>query len=99
MLGVNSTGDPWLTWATGPKGVASYGAARIEATTGHPETHSESPANPLSPAENPEPAAVFAETALNSASDVLVFAEGLHGDTLHGTLESTAVFDLIRDNL
>ncbi|MFN2476084.1 MAG: alkaline phosphatase [Chthoniobacterales bacterium] len=97
MLGVNSTGDPWLTWSTGPNGVASYGATRIEAATAHPDPHEQRPAS--SPGDNVEPAAVFSETALNTAGDVLVFGQGLNATELHGTLQSTAVFDLIRDNL
>src|SRR5205823_6660317 len=27
LLGRNSTGQPWITWATGPHGMSSYGAA------------------------------------------------------------------------
>lgn len=98
VLGVNSTGDPWLTWATGPNGVASFGAARVESIPPPSEANSTEP-RPLRPPETVEPAAVFAETALNSASDVVGFAHGLGAATLHGTVENTAVFDLIRDNL
>jgi alkaline phosphatase len=99
VLGVNSSGDPWLTWATGPNGVASYGAARIEATTARPGASDQPPSIAHPTGENPEPAALLAETALNSASDVVAFAEGLNANTIHGTIESTAVFDLIRENL
>src|SRR5205085_4134698 len=28
LLGLNPSGEPWITWATGPKGVQSFGAAR-----------------------------------------------------------------------
>src|SRR2546430_17253419 len=28
LLGLNPSGEPWMTWATGPKGVQSYGAAK-----------------------------------------------------------------------
>ncbi len=100
VLGVNSTGDPWLTWATGPNGVASYGVARVESGAG-----SSAPASPdLPPQSSPtaeimEPAAVFAEIALNNASDIVVYAHGLGAGTLHGTLENTAVFELMRNNL
>ena len=100
VLGVNSTGDPWLTWATGPNGVASYGASRVESGTGSsPPASPERPPQPSPTAEIVEPAAVFAETALNNASDVVVYAHGLGAGTLHGTLENTAVFELMRDNL
>lgn len=97
ILGVNSTGDPWLTWATGPSGVSSYGAAKIESQNEQP-TPDEAP-SPLPNATPSEPAAVLADSALNTAGDVVVFGNGLGADALHGTLESTAVFELIRDNL
>ena len=29
ILGLNSAGDPTLSWASGPNGVASYGASRL----------------------------------------------------------------------
>ena len=98
VLGVNSAGDPWLTWATGPNGVASYGASRVENESEILEPHPE-PAEPLSRDRISEPAAVLAEAALNNASDVVVFAEGPSAAALHGTLESTAIFEIIRDNL
>lgn len=99
VLGVNSTGGPWLTWATGPNGVAAYGATRVAART-EEDLRSPAPlASPSATIDNSEPAAVFAETALNNASDVLVYGQGMSASALHGSLESTAVFDLIRDNL
>ena len=91
ILGVNSTGDPWLTWATGPNGVRAYGASKVEAL----QTEGEAPPD-SAPAE---PAAVFAESALNAASDVVAFGHGLGAEAIHGTLENTAVFELIRENL
>src|SRR5213592_3801125 len=30
LLGLNSAGQPWITWATGPHGTRSYGAAKIQ---------------------------------------------------------------------
>src|SRR6266567_4768207 len=30
LLGLNSAGQPWITWATGPNGTRSYGAAKIQ---------------------------------------------------------------------
>ncbi|MFN2508515.1 MAG: alkaline phosphatase [Chthoniobacterales bacterium] len=37
--------------------------------------------------------------AAQAAEDVVAFGAGLGADAVHGTLESTAVFDIIRDNL
>ena len=45
------------------------------------------------------PAAVYAPAALNTAEDVMAFGSGLGAEALHGTLESTALFEIIRDNL
>ena len=95
VLGVNSTGDPWLTWATGPNGVRSYGGAKVDKTA--------EPNASASPAAHvpdfSEPAAVLTDGALETADDVVAFGHGLGAPELHGTRESTAVFDLIRDNL
>ena len=39
LLGLNSTGQPWFTWATGPNGAMSYGNPRKTSTTANePET-------------------------------------------------------------
>src|SRR5438105_6319175 len=48
LLGFNSAGQPWITWATGPHGTRSYGAANV------PNNKQNEP-----PAENLEPAALF----------------------------------------
>ena len=95
VLGVNSAGDPWLTWATGPNGPKSLKTARVlPAVESPPEAAAPSPTPELQ-----EPAAVYAESALRAAEDVIAFGAGRGADRLHGTLESTAIFELIRDNL
>ena len=45
------------------------------------------------------PAAVYAPAALNTVGDVIAFGDGRGAEALHGTLENTAIFDIIRDNL
>ena len=94
VLGLNSAGDPWITWATGPNGVPRSGPATTD-TTGEPPDPGASRAG----AETQEPAAVYAESARTVASDAVAFGNGRGADALHGTLESTAIFDIIRDNL
>jgi hypothetical protein len=42
---------------------------------------------------------MHAPAALNTAEDVIAFGEGLGAEALHGTIESTTLFDIIRDNL
>lgn len=45
------------------------------------------------------PDAVYSESAQNIAGDVIVFGSGLGAEALQGTLENTAIFGIIRDNL
>jgi hypothetical protein len=52
-----------------------------------------------SPPVQRAPAAVQAPAALRTAEDVIAFGEGFGAEALHGTIESTALFEIIRDNL
>jgi alkaline phosphatase len=45
------------------------------------------------------PAAVYAPAALNTVEDVIAFGHGRGAEALHGVLENTALFEIIRDNL
>ena len=88
LLGLNSAGEPWITWATGPNGVKSYGAAKVPGTfNAQPE------AEPL------EPAAFYAKSALNTLDDVVAFGSGPGTDALAGSIENTTIFKIIRDEL
>ncbi|MBA2586911.1 MAG: alkaline phosphatase [Chthoniobacterales bacterium] len=93
LLGMNATGNPWFTWATGPNGkkttaVAAEGnlpageepAAREESTTSQ------------------EPAALYAAPALPTAEDVVGFAVGPRTEALHGSMDLTAIHRLISDS-
>ena len=94
LLGLNSAGQPWLTWATGPNGIGSYGTAK----SAKPDPGSDEP--PLTPKpEVLEPAAVFNKSALNTVEDVAAFGTGPGTDALQGVLENTAIFRIIRDQL
>ena len=91
LLGLNSSGDPWLTWATGPNGAKNYGAATLEPTPA---------AGGSDQARRPdEPAAVFSESALNTAEDTIGAGVGLGTERLQGVVDNTAVFVLMRDYL
>ena len=88
LLGLNSAGEPWITWATGPNGVKSYGAAKVPGTfNARPE------AEPL------EPAAFYAKSALSTLDDVVAFGSGPGTDALAGSVENTTIFKIIRDEL
>jgi alkaline phosphatase len=92
LLGLNSAGQPWITWATGPNGASSYGAAKIP---GKPETnHSEQPA-----AEQLEPAALYAKSALGTVDDVIALGSGPGAEALQGTVDNTIVFKILHNEL
>ena len=84
ILGLNSAGQPWVTWATGPNG-GKTGA-----------TAESSSARDLSALE---PAAVQAASALNSLEDPIANATGLRMEKLRGAIDNTRVFEIIRDAL
>jgi alkaline phosphatase len=94
LLGLNSAGQPWLTWATGPNGITSYGTIKGANEDGQAEGHP-----PGSKLEYLEPAAVATKSALNTVDDVAAFGIGPGTDALHGVLESTAVFKILRGQL
>lgn len=94
LLGVNSSGEPALTWATGPNGIAT----RSELPTADGE-------EPAPPAEGPatpsgeEPAAVYAPAARNTVNDVLAAGRGPGTEALHGFLDNTMIFKIIEGQL
>ena len=94
VLGLNSAGDPWFSWASGPNGARIYGAAKLAASQ---EPHA-NPATSPSPEQPQEPAAFYAPSALNTVEDVVVFGSGPGAEALHGSVENTALFGIIRDN-
>src|SRR5881409_4081325 len=82
LLGFNSAGQPWITWATGPNGDKSYGAAKI------PGKEYENPSKQPQ-AEQPEPATFYTKSALVTVEDVIAFGNGPGTDALAGVVEST----------
>jgi hypothetical protein len=93
LLGVNSSGEPALTWATGPNGVPT----RIAPDPG--------PDGPAPPGEGPdatagqEPAAAYAPWARNTVNDVLAAGRGPGTETLHGFLDNTVIFKIMEGQL
>jgi alkaline phosphatase len=90
LLGFNSAGQPWITWATGPHGTKSYGPAKIPGKEDRNETQQ---------AEQPEPAAFYTKSALVTVEDVVAFGSGPGTDALQGVVDSTTVFEILRDEL
>jgi alkaline phosphatase len=90
LLGLNSSGEPWITWATGPKGVRSYGAAKMAPADDGEREHG---------AKDFEPAAFYEKLALNTLDDVVAFGTGPGTEILAGSQDSTAVFEILRTDL
>jgi alkaline phosphatase len=45
-----------------------------------------------------EPSAFYAPSALNTVDDMLAFGSGPGAEALHGSMENTALFMIIRDD-
>ncbi|MEY2564386.1 MAG: alkaline phosphatase [Verrucomicrobiota bacterium] len=94
LLGLNSAGDPWFSWATGQNGGRYYGAAKLAASQ---ELQGKGPVTPP-PQQPQEPAAFYSSPALNTVDDMVAFGTGPGTEALHGSIDSTALFRIIRDN-
>lgn len=97
ILGLNSSGYPWLTWATGPHGLKRYGAADtpgLSEQDQHPMAQQATEREAAS-----EPAAVYSQSASNAVEDVVLLATGPGTQNVRGVMDSTIVFRIIRDNL
>ena len=91
LLGLNSAGEPWITWATGPNGTKTYGAAKL------PGKLEEAP--PPHEPERLEPAAFYTKMGLGTVDDVIAFGTGPGTDVLQGWMENTIIFEIIRNEL
>src|SRR5204863_601492 len=92
VLGLNSAGDPWFSWATGPNVGRYYGVAKLA---------SQDPQGtaPPSPVDQPqEPVAFYAPSALNTIDDTLAFGSGPGAEMLRGSRQNTSLVRIIRDN-
>ncbi|MGH8094477.1 MAG: alkaline phosphatase [Chthoniobacterales bacterium] len=94
LLGINSSGEPALTWATGPNGILTRNLPSAS-TPEDPAPPGEGPA----PASGQEPAAVYAPWARNTVDDVLAAGRGPGTEALHGFLDNTIIFKIIADQL
>ena len=93
LLGLNPAGQPWLTWATGPKGTQFYGAGKL------PENQNPAASNAEPQKEQSQPAAFYAGSALPTVSDVPAFGSGRGTEALHGTIDNTEIFKILQDEL
>jgi alkaline phosphatase len=88
LLGLNSAGQPWITWATGPHGTKSYGVANIPSKAPNEQ-----------PEEHLEPAALHTKSALPTVDDVVAFGSGPGTEALEGVVDGTIVFKILRGEL
>ena len=93
LLGLNPAGQPWMTWATGPNGMQSYGADKL------PAKESATPPDAASTNEQSQPAAFYSGSALPTIGDVAAFGSGRGSEALHGTIDNTEIFKILRDEL
>jgi alkaline phosphatase len=91
ILGINSGGFPWLSWASGPHGVKRY------PLTNPP--NEESAVRQNSDVQAAEPAAIYSPKALNAVEDIVLFGIGPGAQHVAGTMDNTNVFRIMRDNL
>ena len=91
VLGVNSAGEPALTWATGPNGPRR--GSDGDATGAADSAKSGLLANGM------EPAAAFAPAARSTVTDVLAVGRGPGSERLRGFLDNTVIFEIMRDQL
>ncbi|MGH8163406.1 MAG: alkaline phosphatase [Rhodanobacteraceae bacterium] len=95
VLGVNTAGEPALTWATGPNGPRGGNASDKSAAPEPAAAKGELERSRRSQ----EPAAVYAPGALCTVTDVLAAGRGPGTESLHGFLDNTVIFKMIRDQL
>ncbi len=94
LLGVNASGEPALTWATGPNG-----SERWETSPPSDPTQAHSSAGDSLARNEQEPAAAYAPAARNTVNDVLAAGRGPGTESLHGFLDNTVIFKIIADQL
>ena len=87
--GLSLSGYPLVTdHGVGLLGVNAAGQPALTWATG-----------PNGPAAKTEPAAFLTPSALNNAEDVLALGRGQGAEKLHGFLDNTAIFQILRDAL
>ena len=94
LLGLNPAGQPWMTWASGPHGIQSYGTAKQPNKDAGPTGDGDQ-----SGGANSQPAAFYAKQALPTVEDVVAFGAGPGTESLHGSIDNTEIFGIIRDGL
>jgi alkaline phosphatase len=87
LLGVNASGQPALTWATGPHGPTPLAPTEPASAVQYP------------PGAKAEPAAYQTPAAMNTAEDVIGIGRGAGSEKLRGFLENTDIFGILKGAL
>ncbi|MGI9087694.1 MAG: alkaline phosphatase [Chthoniobacterales bacterium] len=93
LFGLNPAGEPWLEWTTRSD---ENHSGRLTSEEAPPESGSFAKSDSRETAESTLPISAASQ---GSPSDVIAFGTGLGADGLRGTIETTALFEIIRDNL
>jgi alkaline phosphatase len=91
LLGTNPFGYPSVSWASGPNGPHPE-ALPLDGATKASGSPSPAPANS-------EPAAFYAPSAINVADDMIAVGTGPGSQDLHGFLDNTIIYRIIKKNL
>ena len=88
-----------LTWSTGPHGPKPTPQDSAEELEGDRD-EGQGGGSEIAPSQTAaEPAAIYVDSAQNAANDMVAFGKGLGTEALHGSIDNTAIFQLIKDNL
>lgn len=87
LLGVNASGQPALTWATGPNGPTPLSPTEPASAVQYPA------------GAKAEPAAFQTPSGMNTAEDVIAIGRGEGAEKLRGFLDNTAIFSILKDAL
>ncbi|CAN5403699.1 alkaline phosphatase [soil metagenome] len=94
LLGIDASGEPALTWATGPNGTDRRALPAARGPDESPPRAQDPQAR-----SGQEPAAAYAPAARNTVNDVLAAGRGPGTELLHGFLDNTVIFKIIAEQL
>jgi len=96
LLGVNALGYPAIAWASGPMGPQKLAILPSPPT---PAGAQSSQASPAPASSGNQPAAVYANTAVDSAQDVIAIGKGPGTEALKGVIDNTQIFQILESGL
>jgi alkaline phosphatase len=98
ILESDADGKPWLSWLP-PAAADAADAADAERPDSEGIAKADDAEVAPSPADAESGPKTLMKTDRNVVSDMPAFGTGLGADALHGSAESTIIFEIIRDNL